>query len=48
MYLEEDRHSDSGTAQSHKKETTNHQWSSAQTLNSETLNNRQISRTTCD
>lgn len=41
LYLEEDRHCDPSTADSHEEEATNHQRSSAQTLDSKTLRNRQ-------
>lgn len=48
VYLEEDGHSDPNTAESHEKEATNHQRSSAHTLNSETLEGGQRGRSSCD
>lgn len=39
LYLEEDRHCDPSAAESHEEEATNHQRSSAQTLDSKTLQN---------
>lgn len=40
-YLEEDRHSDPKTAESHEEEAADHQRSPAQTLNGKTLQNTQ-------
>lgn len=40
LYLEDDGHRDARTAETHEEEAANHQRSSAQTLNSETLHNR--------
>lgn len=47
-YLQEDRHCDPKTAESHEEEAANHQRSSAHTLDGETLQNGQRDKNCCD
>lgn len=48
LYLQEYRHCDPSTAESHEEEAANHQRPSANTLDSKTLQNRQSDKTCCD